>query len=445
MKTKKVLAVLTMLSALSLSVSQAATMVATGSGNWSSTIPGAPWPGGIVPASTDNVTVNTPYNVTVDATATVDYITGSGTVTMAANATLNITGNTGGTGLAVATLAATATGNTVNYQGNAYFTMYTTYYNLTWSGYGGPFVTSPLTVLNDFTMSGSNGGQAGDGGLIVGHDLSVGPNCAWDVSCASVSVANNTIISGILKIGCGSGNIASFKNVTVNAGGTFNLGDTIRAAISGNLTNNGTVTGTGNASIHFTGTGQITGSSTVSPPTVSFEGTTTIGDTLNLTYTPNFIGTVVFDLAHLHQVICAGTLYFGNELTVINTGGTLATGSSYQLFTAPSYNDPYTFATINLPSLAPGLSWVTDLTTTGAISITGTISGGSPVISLLNSGGSLTLSWDSITYPGYTVQAQTNSAGVGLSSNWFNTGNGTPYTVPINPANRSVFFRLVHP
>ncbi|MDB6112956.1 MAG: hypothetical protein JWR69_4706 [Pedosphaera sp.] len=434
-----------MLSALFLSVSQAATMVATGSGNWSSTIPDAPWPGGIVPASTDNVTVNTPYNVTVDTTATVDYITGGGTVTMAANSTLNVTGNSGGTGVEVATLDATATGNTVNYQGNTYFTKYTTYYNLTWSGYGAPYITSSLTVLNDFTMSGSNGGQAGDGGVFVGHDLSVGPNCVWDVSCAPVSVANNTLISGILKIGCGSGNIASFKDVTVNAGGTFNLGDTIRSAISGNLTNNGTITGTGNASIHFTGTGQITGSSPVSPPTVSFEGTTTIGDTLNLAHTPKFLGTVVFDLANLQQVNCAGTLSFGNALSVINTGGTLATGSSYQLFSAPSYNAPNTFATINLPSLAPGLSWVTNLTTTGTISITDTAGGGSPVISLLNSGGSLTLSWDSTTYPGYTVQAQTNSASGGISGNWVNTGSGTPYTVPINPADPAVFFRLVHP
>src|ERR1700730_1989775 len=100
MKTKQALqalAVLTILSALSLGVSQAATVVAAGSGNWSSTTPNAPWPGGIVPASTDNVTVNTPNNVTVDTNApvTIDYITGSGTVTMAANSMLNVTGTTG--------------------------------------------------------------------------------------------------------------------------------------------------------------------------------------------------------------------------------------------------------------------------------------------------------------------------------------------------------------
>jgi hypothetical protein len=448
MKTKQALAVLLTLSALSLGVIRAATITATGSGNWSSTTPGAPWPGGTVPLSTDNVTVNTPNNVTVDGVQTIDYIAGSGTVTMATGATLNVTGTTGGTGITIATLNASATNSTVDYQGNAYFTKYTTYNNLKWSNYGGPFANQPLTVLKDFTMTGFiNGQSGGGGGLIVGGDFIIGANVVkWDISCEPCTVSGNTVIGGKLVIGCGSGATASFKNVTVNSGGTFDLGDTIRATISGNLTNNGTITGTGHASINFTGTGQFTGSSPASPPTVAFKGTTTIGDTLNLTYTPDFIGTIVFDVANLYQVNCAGTLYFGNALTVTNTGGPLTAGSSYQLFSAPSYNDPYTFTTINLPPLAPGLNWVTtNLTINGSISIVGTVTGGSPVISLLNNGNSLTLSWDSATFPGYTVQAQTNSASAGLGNNWVDTGNGTPYTVPIDLSNQTVFYRLVHP
>lgn len=258
-------------------------------------------------------------------------------------------------------------------------------------------------------------------------------------------MTNNTIVSGRLKIGCGSGNLASFNNVFVDATGTFDLGDTIRAAISGNLTNNGTVTGSANASIHFTGVGQIAGSSPVGCPTVSLEGTTTIADSLDLTYTPDFIGTVVFDLANPQVITCANTLYFGNALKVINSGGPLVTGASYQLFNAPSYNDPYTFASISLPGLAPGLSWVNNLTTTGTISITGTATGGAPVISALKNGGSLTLSWDNVTFPGYTVQAETNSRSAGLGAKWVDTGLGTPAVFSINPTNPSVFYRLVHP
>jgi len=85
------------------------------------------------------------------------------------------------------------------------------------------------------------------------------------------------------------------------------------------------------------------------------------------------------------------------------------------------------------------------LTTGGSISITGTVSGGAPVISVSSSGGNLTLSWDTGTFPGYTVQAQTNTASAGLGTNWIDTGSGSPLTIPISRSNSSVLFRLVHP
>jgi len=57
----------------SLPGSQATTaagnIVTAGSGNWSSTVPNAPWPDGIVPTSTDVVTIADGTTVTVDATA----------------------------------------------------------------------------------------------------------------------------------------------------------------------------------------------------------------------------------------------------------------------------------------------------------------------------------------------------------------------------------------
>jgi hypothetical protein len=57
--------------------------------------------------------------------------------------------------------------------------------------------------------------------------------------------------------------------------------------------------------------------------------------------------------------------------------------------------------------------------------------------------GTMTLSWSG---EGYRMQAQTN----GLSSgpmNWFDYPGGTtsPITIPVNSANRSVFYRLVWP
>jgi hypothetical protein len=71
---------------------------------------------------------------------------------------------------------------------------------------------------------------------------------------------------------------------------------------------------------------------------------------------------------------------------------------------------------------------------------------GSPVLTFVRSGGNITLSWDSASFPGYSLQAQTNSAGIGTSS-WGSVsgGNVSPVIMPIDPANPNVFFRLSNP
>ncbi len=46
-------------------------VVSTGSGSWSSTTPDAPWPGGVVPVATDNVTIAVGHTVTIDAAGAV--------------------------------------------------------------------------------------------------------------------------------------------------------------------------------------------------------------------------------------------------------------------------------------------------------------------------------------------------------------------------------------
>jgi hypothetical protein len=63
------------------------------------------------------------------------------------------------------------------------------------------------------------------------------------------------------------------------------------------------------------------------------------------------------------------------------------------------------------------------------------------------SGGNLTLSWPA-DHIGWQLQAQTNTVAVGLSSNWSNVAGSTTVdqmTVPVNPANGTVFYRLVYP
>jgi hypothetical protein len=49
---------------------------------------------------------------------------------------------------------------------------------------------------------------------------------------------------------------------------------------------------------------------------------------------------------------------------------------------------------------------------------------------------------------GWHLQIQTNSLNVGLGANWINVSNSTTTNqifIPINPANGSVFLRLIYP
>jgi hypothetical protein len=180
---------------------------------------------------------------------------------------------------------------------------------------------------------------------------------------------------------------------------------------------------------------------------MTVDGTYAVGTTITLTTnTPTLNGTLVFDLARTNQIVLpayVGTaLYYSGNLMVINSGATPASGNSYQLFTAPSYGG--VFASTTFPNLPAGLSWIDNTTTSGSIEVTGT-SISAPSLAISKSGGLLTLSWDSTTYPGYRVQAQTNRNGVG--GNWSATGTGTvsPFQIGINPSNPPVFFRLSNP
>jgi autotransporter-associated beta strand protein len=147
-----------------------------------------------------------------------------------------------------------------------------------------------------------------------------------------------------------------------------------------------------------------------------------------------------------------------NGLTAIVYGGTLklnitaspalTTGDSFKLLSAGSYAGAFA----NLVPAAPvfGLAWDTStLATDGTLrikpgpatnptNITGTVVGG---------GGTLQLEWPA-DHVGWTLQAQTNSLNVGLSTNWFNVPGsaGTNQAfMPIDPTKGSGFYRLVYP
>ncbi len=469
MKTKHLFTALILLSILSFAAnSRAVDVTAGGSGNWSSTNLNAPWPVFgtntvvVAPSTNDDIDVELPNNVIVDSNETIQYIYGGGTVTMSPGVTLTVVGDAiGAEGTqSLGLLDTSAANNTVIYAGNAFWAKHQSYYNLAFTGTGtfyngnigvtGDNDNGPLTIAGNLILSGAANIQQADS-ITVNGDLTINTNSGYDTSVSPITVKGNTTLSGILTDGAGTTNLDdSFYNMTITPTGKWRLSDVIEWVIGGSLTNNGTISYVkgpgGGGAITFNGIGNIVGN----PFTIwniFLEGTNTIGTTITATNFIGLSGTVVFDLANPQKLVLApsstNALTYGGNLKVINTGSAPATGTTYQLFSAATYGGG--FASESLPTLPAGLSWVDNLATTGSITVTGTATGNAPSLTIHNNGTTATLSWDSTTFPGYSVQVQTNGTGIG--NNWFNTASGTvsPYLVPIHTTSPAVYYRLMHP
>jgi hypothetical protein len=492
MKTKHILATLTALSTLffiSMGHAQSTLIDAVTNGNWSD--PNT-WAGGVVPTVNSSVTnaANVEsYNVTVDSTASCDYVVGN-MVTMATNATLNIYGFTGGQGAnGVESLVATAPGNTVFYSGNPYWAADTDYYNLVFcnTNYIDPdppyyanqqfnnFAVNgptPMTVTGNMTLIGYTDVQLG-APFVIGGNLVVGTNCFWDCSAGTLNVASNTIINGELFDGDGytTNLVECFNNLTIGptspgigwdylynpqTNGLWDLSDVIEWSIAGSLTNNGTInnaaivpiSGPSNGgAITFVGTGVIVGN----PFQVSslfLEGTNTIGTTITVTNFLGLSGTVVFDLANPQTLIVTtnstNALTYGGALDVINSGPPPVSGTTYYLFSAPVYGGSFT--STNLPPLPGGLSWVVNLATNGSITVIGNAAG--PIITSTHYNPAteqFTLTWTSGAGAMYTVQESPGlnpAAWSPLSINIPSGGSATTNTVTM-PGGVKGFLRIL--
>jgi outer membrane autotransporter protein len=197
------------------------------------------------------------------------------------------------------------------------------------------------------------------------------------------------------------------------------------------------------------GTGTLEGFATVQSggklwPGASI-GTLTVTNTLTLnsgsaTTMEINAGTLACD-----KVIGMGTLNYGGTLTVTNLGGSFAIGQSFPLFSADNYNGNFT--TVNLPTLGiSGAHWNWNAAN-GTLSVVPDTATNPTNITAVVTGGNLDLSWPP-DHLGWRLEVQTNSLSVGIANNWStwpNSTNVTAVSVPINPANPSVFFRLVYP
>jgi hypothetical protein len=438
--------------------SRAADIVATNSGNW-----GDPtiWSTGTVPGTNDDADVESPFTVTVDTNATVQYIYGTGTVTLSSGAILWVLGDVNGAYGAqqLATLDATAAGSTVIYSGNSFWAKRTDYYNLVFSNtvvtnqidfFNGAipgYAAVPMNIAGDMTVIGKIKVQEG-ADISIGGNLLLTTNAQWDCSSFNFTVKSNVTLGAgalLLDLDGASGANDMEGNVTVSASAIgWNVSDVTQWLVGGSLTNNGLIVGKGYGCITFEGTGVIAGKP-FTIPTFTNNGTYMIGTTITLsTNTPTLNGTLVFDLAQTNEIILkAGTnwIWYSGNLDVINSGPAPTAGKHYTFFSATNYGGAFTSTTF--PPLSGGLSWIDNLATSGSIAVSGAVA--APTLTLSKNGGLLTLSWDSTTFPGFSVKAQTNNSGLG--SVWYSTGSGTtsPFVVPADPNNKAVFFRLSNP
>jgi hypothetical protein len=459
-------AVLGIITLLFFTLNSSAQTFATagGSGDWSSTVTNDPWMDAVTPTNDTEVEIDPPFVVTVDVTnAICDEIFGNGEVVMAPNTTLTITGaNSGGDGAnGILGFDASSSGNSVIYQGNAFFCRHTNYYNLSLLGFGTLYngnvgdpinVAAPMTISGNLVLGGTVNVQLAEG-LTVNGNFTIGPNSTNDSSVSPITVLGTTTVNGMLTDKAGGPNLDDvFNNLTVGPSGVWAISDVNEWLITGNLTNNGAITSqgpTGQGGITFTNTGIIIGNP-FSVANLIIDGTTTFSTTVTATNFVGFGGTMEFDLgAAQHEIICGQPLTYAGNLTVINSGAAPIAGSTYQLFSAPSYSG--SFATETLPSLPAGLAWVDNTAVNGSISVVST-GATAPVITSSHFNPAtqqFMLVWTSTPAVTYSIQYSSNLATDHFTNHVLATGipsGGTSTTDTVTlPAGNTGFLRVSQP
>ncbi|MGH7952862.1 MAG: beta strand repeat-containing protein, partial [Limisphaerales bacterium] len=258
-----------------------------------------------------------------------------------------------------------------------------------------------------------------------------------NTNTGAVTVSGGTIAMS------GSGSFNTASAIAIGSGAFYDVsgaGGTLTLNTSQTLQGNGTLAGTLDASA---------AGSTVAPGlpmgTLTVSGNATISGAyranLNRTNSPSNCSKLTSS---------GGTVtYSGAALSVTNVGPKLQAGDVFQLFSGATSG----FSAFNLQTNDPVnnavYTWDNTITSDGRITVAGvsTLVNTNPTnIVATVSGGSLTLTWP-MDHTGWTLQVQTNSLNVGLSTNWVNVPGSSlinSVTNAINQTNGSVFYRLIY-
>ena len=296
-----------------------------------------------------------------------------------------------------------------------------------------------------------------------------GGSCDFAISNNASIEADATITNtgSLLETGSGILTLTSnntYTGSTTIAGGTLALADPLGIG-AGSISNSAVVdiyggatldvtrrsddTLTLNAGQLLTGEGSINGNLIASTDSVVAPGQSPATGALTVNNNVTLNGTLLLSLNNTNtpsssSLVAGGTITYGGILAVTNIGPALQVGETFQLF--PSAVT--TFSQINLPatdSNGNAYTWDNNVANNGSIKVATVGPAINPIpgkIQLSFSGNTLSLAWP--TNAGWLLQEQTNL----LNPNWItisNSGSITSTNITVNPANNTMFFRLMYP
>jgi fibronectin-binding autotransporter adhesin len=295
--------------------------------------------------------------------------------------------------------------------------------------------TTLFTVLNFASLT--NAVQAG--GAVID---TAGLNATFNLPLISDPALGGSPDGGLTKLGAGTLTLSAANtyigNTAVNAGTLLVSGSLANGDV--NVGANGTLAGTGTVA------GQVAVNGTIAPGTTAATGKLTVLSNATI----SAIGTNAMKLnkaSNTNDVLSVtGTLTYGGTLSLTNLSGTLAANDNFKLFSAGTYIG--SFARLLPATPGSGLAWNTNtLTTDGTLRIVTSVNTTRTNITFALNGNQLNLSWPA-DHIGWRLQAQTNSPGTGLGTNWADVPGSTSVnsiSIPINRSNGSVFFRMIYP
>ncbi len=422
-----------------------------------------------------------PSSVTVNSTNDYNFfgtIGGAATLTKGGTGTLILNNNNSYTGLTIISngvvniqtsgaLGSTASGTIITNNGTLDFNTAATFANtlnigaevLTVSGTG--FGGNGAVVNSSLTANQLNAVQQ----MVLAGDASIGGSFRWDIRGGTSAldmggfnltkvganfiplvstVVNNpgniVISNGMFGVQLSANlNGSSANTMTVHTGGTLEFYQSSVAPTWTLLMQHGST---------IWGESGFSGQNDWAGP-ITLNGAVTLQADGQLNITGEFSGPgSITKIGNNIATLSASNSYAGN--TTVSAGTlsldwpSLASGSTVTIASNAVLNLDYTDTNIVAALVLNGTNQPAGVydATTGAPFITGTGalqvgSAAPPTMSFTSGGGSLV-----ITFTGGTLQAQTNDLSTGLSTNWVDYPGTSPVTVPINPANGNVFFRV---